>query len=380
MIVAVITILPALLLMAAVLLGGNYFLYRSLVAFFNLSNIVLRRSLLLVLLALGISFMISSLIAHYRQGWLSRLYYAVSAGALALGFNLALGSGLVWLLYYLSRELGYGFNLTILGIIVLISFFIYSIYGFINAFNPQVKSITVKIKNLPREWRGKTIVQLSDIHLGHIHRQSFLKNVVDKTEALNPEIVFITGDLFDGMDGDLEEFTSPLQELHSTHGIYFINGNHETYLGVSRALAVVREAGINILDNQMVKINGLQIIGLSYPKMNRVTGALGRFKLVKELISSLTEFNSNEPSILLNHVPKQIAQAREAGINLQLSGHTHVGQLWPFGYVTRMIYGKYHYGLSAEGDFNVYTSSGVGTWGPPMRTGNKPEIVAITLE
>jgi hypothetical protein len=209
--------------------------------------------------------------------------------------------------------------------------------------------------------------------LGRVLGAAFLQDLVEQINRENPSIVFITGDLFDGIDGRLDGLVAPLNGLRAPLGIYYVTGNHETYLGVDRALAALKKTKVRVLRDEMVVIDGLQIIGIDYPER-------AFSKNVAAVITKLPEFNSGAPSILLYHNPSQVGQAKAAGINLQLSGHTHKGQIFPIQFISRLIYGKYYNGLHVEGDYTIYTSSGAGTWGPTMRTGNHPEIAVIRLE
>jgi hypothetical protein len=216
-------------------------------------------------------------------------------------------------------------------------------------------------------------VHISDIHLGRVLRTGFLKRVVSQVNAQNPDMVMITGDLFDGADGKLEDLAAPLNQIVAPKGIYFVTGNHETYLGVQRSFAALRATPVKILDDAVAVVEGLQIVGISYPER-------GQGWSFAQRMQNLEGYDPQAPSVLLFHSPSQIAAAKAAGINLQLSGHVHQGQLFPFQFVTRLIFGKYHHGLHAEGDYTLYTSSGTGLWGPTMRTGNHPEIAVICLE
>jgi predicted MPP superfamily phosphohydrolase len=186
-------------------------------------------------------------------------------------------------------------------------------------------------------------------------------------------MVLITGDLFDGSLGNLEQLAAPLNRLVAPQGIYFVTGNHETYLGVQHALAALRTTPVKVLMDECVVVDGLQVVGISYPER-------GQSLRFAEKMAALPGFNPAQPSILLYHAPSQVAEAKAAGISLQLSGHVHQGQIFPLQFVTRLIFGKYYHGLHQEGDFTLYTSSGTGVWGPTMRTGNHPEIVVIRLE
>jgi predicted MPP superfamily phosphohydrolase len=175
------------------------------------------------------------------------------------------------------------------------------------------------------------------------------------------------------MDGSLEHLIDPINKLVTQKWTYFITWNHETYLGVARTFESLKWTKVHILKDELVDVDGLQIIGIDYPE---------RWvqKNVPAIIKSLNTFDTNKPSILLFHTPTQVAEIAKTGVNLQLSGHTHVGQIWPFGYITELIFGPYYYGLNTLWDYNIFTSSGLGTWWPPMRVGTKSEIVAIHLK
>src|SRR5581483_1262507 len=250
---------------------------------------------------------------------------------------------------------------------------LYSTYGVWNAYHPRTEHLTVRIKNLPSAWQGRRAVQVSDVHLGLVLGPSFFKDIVERINSENPAIVFITGDLFDGIDGRLDELVAPLNLLRAPLGIYYVTGNHETYLGTHRAYEALKKTRARILADELVVIEGLQVIGVSYPERGFSTD-------LAEVVRRLPGFDARLPSILLYHNPTQIERVMAAGINLQLSGHTHHGQLFSIQFISRLIYGKYYSGLHVQGDYTLYTSSGVGTWGPTMRTGNHPEITVVHFE
>jgi predicted MPP superfamily phosphohydrolase len=269
----------------------------------------------------------------------------------------------------------------------------WSAYGFWTAFHPIIRRIEIPLDRLPDQWRGKTIVQLSDVHLGHFHGPASMERLAERVNSLHPDLVVITGDLFDGMIDGISEFESPLKRLTALHGVFFVTGNHETYAGLQRCLDIVARTGIRVLFNEVADIDGLYLMGVAYPGIHDQSEIRG-FGNAPMPASGL------QPCILLFHTPTDIrhdntrdrrsatyfhpdtsfALSKELGVSLQLSGHSHQGQIFPFGLITRWIYNGYDYGLHREEGFAVYTSSGVGTWGPPMRSsGAPPEIVAITL-
>jgi uncharacterized protein len=357
----------------SVVFGSHFLVYYSIVTFFKIVSYKSKLILALILALLPMFFFVASIAARMRETLFTRIFYFSASLWFGILTELVVGFALGWLIIGVIKFAGYGANTKTLGLSIIAIVLIYVSYGIFSVFNPQVKYISVKIKNLPDAWKGKTAVQISDVHLGHILTADFLHGIVGKINELNPEIVFITGDLFDGMDGDLTGVAKPLENIKAPWGMFYVTGNHETYLGVEKAFAAVKDTGIKILNDEEVEIEGMQIVGVSYPER-------GISKKIGETIKSINRYTPDLPSILLYHSPTQIGQIKETGIDLQLSGHTHKGQIFPLRYVTWLIYKGYDYGLHEEGDYSIYTSSGVGVWGPTMRTAATPEIVVIKFE
>lgn len=378
---ATIRLIPFLVLAVLIFFGAHYFLYYSIARFFDIASPAIRGTLLLIIFLFPISFFIFSALSHLKQSSLLNFFYIISASWLGLATCLFLAACFIWALIGISNLASFNFDLRATSAVAVSLAGLLFIYGIWNAFNPQIKNIEIKIKDLPAIWQGKTIVQLSDVHLGHVHGVKFLQKIVAKSNAQDPDLVLITGDLFDGMDGDLSVFIDVLKNIKAKEGVFFVIGNHETFLGVDKAYLALMESGIKILDNEFVDLDGLQLVGLSYQGSHGAPSLTGKMRDVSEIFASLKEkgFDLERPSILMHHAPTNITQAKANGIDLQLSGHTHIGQTIPFGMITRLIYGKYYYGLRQEGDFSIYTSGGAGTWGPPMRIGNTPEIASIKI-
>jgi predicted MPP superfamily phosphohydrolase len=357
----------------SVLFLSHYFIYYSILHFFGVTGRGSKALLTVILFLLPASFIASSILARWVGNRISTVLYFSSALWLGMGVTLMMFFLLAWASWGVAKLSALRPNPAAFGYAVVALACLYTAYGVWNAYHPRTSDLSVRIKNLPPEWRGKKVVQLSDVHLGRVLGAGFLQELVERINAENPSIVFITGDLFDGIDGRLDDLVGPLNAIRAPLGIYYVTGNHETYLGVDRAYAALKKTQVRILADEMVVINGLQIVGISYPER-------GFSKDLVEVIRKLPNFNPRMPSILLYHNPTQIAQAKVAGISLQLSGHTHKGQIFPIQFISRLIYKKYYNGLHVEGDYTIYTSSGAGTWGPTMRTGNHPEIAVIHLE
>jgi len=312
---------------------------------------------------LPLSFIAAIFLTRKRDDLLTRVFYFCSSLWLGVGLTLLTAFGFAWVAWGATELLGRDPTAVWFGTVAVGVALLYSAYGVANALHPRLVRFSARIKNLPPNWHGKTLVQLSDVHLGSILGTHFLARIVTRVNT----------ERFDGADGNLEELVAPLNRLVAPRGIYFVTGNHETYLGVQRSCAALATTAVRVLDNERVVIDGLQVIGISYPEPGLAVG-------FEEKMAALPGFDPAAPSILLYHSPNQVAQAKAAGINLQLSGHVHRGQIFPLQLITRLIFGKYYYGLHKEGDYTLYTTSGAGLWGPTLRTGNHPEIAVIRLE
>lgn len=347
--------------------GAVYF---SLVKFFAVKSLFVKKIIFWILVFLGGSFFASMILAHANDNAFSRGYYLFANFWIGLMVNLLLFFAFVWCIVLISSWLGRVPNEKLWAILAIVASIAYSIYGVWNAFTPKVTNINVAIDSLPKQWVGKKIVQISDVHLGHVYREDYLAGVVAKINVLNPEVVVITGDLFDGTDGSMDSFLFPLNEIKAP--VYFVTGNHETYLGSEKVYESIAKTKIIPLRDSLKTIDGLQIIGIDYPLR-------GAGRDIAKIIPDMEGYDQFAPSILLMHEPLQIESAKKVGISLMLSGHTHDGQLFPFNLVTSLVFKGYDYGFKREGSFAIYTSSGLGGWGPPMRTEKNSEIVEITL-
>ncbi len=174
--------------------------------------------------------------------------------------------------------------------------------------------------------------------------------------------------------GDLDQLVAPLRELTPPLGIYFSTGNHEEFTSPKPYIDAITRAGIRVLSSEQVVVEGLQVAGVMYHDSSsplHMKAALSKMRVAG------SEAGPTQPGILLNHAPARLPIVEQAGFSLQLSGHTHGGQIFPFTWITRRVYGRFTRGLHRFGSLEVYTSTGAGTWGPPMRVGTRPEIVLL---
>src|SRR6202041_2795257 len=246
------------------------------------------------------------------------------------------------------------------------------VYGVFNASWTRITRTTVRLANLPAAWRGRRAALISDLHLGHVRNRGFLRRMVAKILREEPDAIFIAGDLYDGTAINAGRAAEPLNQLAAPHGVYFVAGNHEQFGDDTKYLRAISAAGVRVLSNEKVEVDGLQIVGIPY--RNAVQAQ--QFASTLDAI----HFDRRRASILLTHAPDHPELAEASGFSLQLSGHTHLGQFVPWSWMARRIYRQFVYGLSRIGKMQVFTSSGAGTWGPPLRLGSNPEIVVLEFE
>jgi predicted MPP superfamily phosphohydrolase len=248
------------------------------------------------------------------------------------------------------------------GIIIAITLII-SLYAIFNAYSLHVKEVKIPINGLGSDFR---ILQLSDVHIGPIRNQAFIEKMVDKCNSIPSDLVVITGDLFDGSSQIKEGIVEALNKIKGP--VIFIPGNHDYFQGLPEVLKALERTNIRILRNQVYQMGELQILGVDY--------SYQRQHLEKTLKS--LSFNKEKPCLLLYHLPDEIDSASKAGVDLQLSGHTHHGQFYPFNLLVKIRF-PYLKGLYKHEETFLYVSPGTGTWGPPMRLGSRNQITSITL-
>ena len=355
----------------SILFLAHWFLYRTLVSFFGVASPARLLTLRVVLALLSVSLVSTSFLAFRYSNFPVQWVYTAAASWLGILYLLILAAILLWIFYGLARLFHLPLDRRILIQVLLGIALAASLYGFVNAGVIRVTRINVRLPQLPAHWKGKTAVWVSDTHLGQVRNRGFARQIAGKVCDLHPDIVFIGGDLYDGVAGDLDKTIEPFSKISATYGTYFITGNHEEFSNRAPYLEAVRRAGIRALDNEKIELDGLQIIGVDYRDSRREED-------LRAILRKM-DINPNRPSILLKHTPLHLEVAKEQRISFQLSGHTHQGQVFLFRWITGKVYRGYDYGLKWFDDLLVYTSSGAGTWGPPMRLDTNPEIVVITF-
>jgi predicted MPP superfamily phosphohydrolase len=361
-----------IVIIQSLLFLAHLVIYRTLLAFWLFPNSESITALRVTFCLLSISFVTASVIGFRYSNIVVRVFYTLAAawlGALSFCFYAACSC---WIVYAAANFAGVHLDRRPLAAMLFGLAILASIYGIANAARTRVTRITVKLPNLPESWRGRVAALASDTHLGHVRDRGFAERIVAKLASLHPDVVFIAGDLYDGTAVDVDRVAQPFSKLSAPFGAYFVAGNHEEFTDHTKYLNAVARAGVRVLNNEKLDVDGLQIVGVHYLDSNDPA----HYHSILERAA----IDRNRASILVVHTPHNLSIAEEQGISLQLSGHTHGGQFAPYTWIVSRIYGRFAYGLQRLGKLLVYTSCGAGTWGPPLRVGTNPEIVLIRFE
>ncbi|TRO62768.1 metallophosphoesterase [Streptomyces sp. IB201691-2A2] len=245
----------------------------------------------------------------------------------------------------------------------------YGTYGVLRG--PKVKRVTVPLAKLPRSAHGYRIAVVSDVHLGPVLGRGFAQKVVDTINSTQPDLIAVVGDLVDGSVKDLGPAAAPLAQLKARHGSFFVTGNHEYFSGADEWVAHVRGLGLRPLENARTELADFDLAGV-----NDVSGEdEGQGP---DFVKALGDRDRSRACVLLAHQPVQIHDAVDHGVDLQLSGHTHGGQLWPGNLIADQANPTLA-GLERYGDTQLYVSRGAGAWGPPTRVGAPSDITVVEL-
>ena len=270
---------------------------------------------------LSVSFVVASLLAFRYTNVALRAFYRVAAVWLGVLSFLFIAAVFSWIIFGIARLAGLDLNFHRTVELLFGAAAVAGLYGVFNASWTRITRMTVRLANLPDAWRGRTAALISDLHLGHVRNGSFLRRMVTKILKEEPDAIFIAGDLYDGTAIDAQRAAEPLSELVAPQGVYFVAGNHEQFGDDSKYLHAIAATGVRVLSNEKVEVDGLQIIGVPYRNAahdSNLAAVLRGIGLDRE-----------RASVLLTHAPDHPEVAEAAGVSLQLSGHTHLGQFIP---------------------------------------------------
>jgi uncharacterized protein len=334
-------------------------------------------------------FSFSYIIAKFLERWLPGFLYNFFLKIGSYWFAVMLYTFLSIFLIDIIRILNYFFHFIPnyiynkydyvkfdLGLTVIIITSIILILGFLNTKKIRIKTLNLTLSRKKSSLRYLNTVLVTDIHLSPLNDEKFSSTIVKKINELNPDIVFIAGDIVDDNAKTLtkEKIGVSLKNITAKYGIFVCTGNHEFINGINGCENYIKNLGFNLLRDETYLLNeGLLIVSRDDSSMRNIDGK-GRKSLEEIMINK----SKDHPIILLDHTPFKLEQAQKNNIDLQLSGHTHHGQLFPLNIITNMIYEK-SWGYLRKGNTQYYVSCGVGTWGPRVRTGSVPEIINLKL-
>ena len=352
----------------SVLLTANWFVVATWNHFWGMTAMPVWE---IIFPGLTLAFVAATFLGRRYSSFGLRLVYRISAVWLSvLNFSFFAACA-AWIVLAAATLLPFHFEPRVIAETFFDTAMLASVYGLLNANRLRVRYVSVNLPNLPAAWQGRTVALVTDLHLGSVRGARFTSRVVAKLQGLKPDAVFISGDLFDGPEKNPDRLVEPLRKLSAPAGVFYVTGNHEEFGDPAELIEAVQRTGIRVLNNEKADLHGLQIVGVHDDEA-------GDPRQFRALLRQ-AELDRSRASILLAHQPSNLAIAEEMGISLQLSGHTHGGQLWPWTWVATRVHGRFIYGLNHFGKLLVYTSSGAGTWGIPMRVGTNSEIVLIHL-
>jgi predicted MPP superfamily phosphohydrolase len=373
----------AVSLLLYVLLNG-YILKRGIQAFS--SSPVSRLLFILTFSFLILSFPLSRIIDGQFSHHLSKLLVRPGIYYLAFMFYL-------FLLIFLKDLIRWGYRLvhqpvtrsSLLAVsnpfyfsVILVLSLVILFAGHLNAVNPGIKNLSLTIDKVAAGRQELRAVMLSDIHLGMYNRSNRLAALVKKINELEPEIVFFAGDIVDEAIGAEEEekMVRLMKDIKAPLGLFACPGNHEYYGGLEKNIGYLERAGVQELLDKAIKVdNSFYVIG----RKDWTAVRFGGRRASLEDILAEGQVDTSRPLIVLDHQPIRLEDAQQAGVDLLLCGHTHAGQLFPLNLINKLVYEK-NWGYLKKGQTQIYVTSGTGTWGPPVRTGSRSEIVWLTLK
>ena len=324
-----------------------------------LLGLPLNNTFYVVMIIASISYPLATLIERMVSNNFTRIFYTLASAWMGISFYL-----LFMLIIYLLLSFFFPLPRESAGIIIIVLTIIISTYSIYKSYLLEINEIEIHLNGIKQDLKA---VHLSDIHIGSIRNSGYMERIVNETNKLNPDVVFITGDMVDGSARLHKHTFKAIDSLNAP--VFFVTGNHETYEGLEEVFRVLGCTKLKILQGELVEFKGIQVVGVGYShRGDHLKNTLSKMKIKKE-----------KPSILLYHLPVGLYEVNAAGIDLQLSGHTHNGQMIPFNFLVRLMF-PYISGYYEYHGTQLYVSQGTGTWGPPMRLGSRCEIVLINLK
>lgn len=356
-------------MMSILALGISFFTAKVYITGFNVSTHP-ARSIWVTALLVPVAYL-AGLVGTQNADTMGRTYYLITNILAGVVLYLFLGAVLLGIVSIGFAIAGKNIPLFIAWAILALSL-LSAAGAFIQARTVSVVRYEVVLPGAPASWNGKVAALVSDTHFGLINHKRFSDKVVDNIISLHPDFVLHAGDFYDGPKVDTASITASWTRLASQIPVFYAPGNHETYGDYRMLVDSIAAAGATVLEDSKTEYEGVQIVGTLYHP--------GREP--KEIEDALTAMGVTDriPAIMINHAPTAFTAPFKHGVDLVVSGHTHRGQTWPLRYITNKIYGVHNYGLSSYETMTTLTTSGIGTYGPPVRLFNSPEVALITFK
>ncbi|MDO8734861.1 MAG: metallophosphoesterase [Elusimicrobiota bacterium] len=360
-----------ILIFSSVYLGIHFYVYSRITAGLMLSSSVCRYLRLFFLVA-AFSFLLGEFLnRRITSFWIKPFaeFGSIWIGVISIAFT-------IFVIFDVFRIFFHGASFRYYSVVFSLAVtFLTAAYSFYNvAREPVIKELKIRTGKLPQKLSGFVIIQLSDLHINFLKSEKWLNKIVEKTNRENPDLVVITGDLIDADICRLDSFCDVLKKIKSKYGIFAVTGNHEFYAGIDKFLEIAKNSNITVLRNEKTTIaDVIELVGIDDKEGRRFSEAGSDLRL------ALKNCDFTKQVILLSHRPDIFNEAEKSGVGLQLSGHLHAGQIPPMDLIVMLAF-KYPYGLYRQNGSYLYTTSGTGIWGPPMRLFSRCEIVKIVLE
>jgi predicted MPP superfamily phosphohydrolase len=347
---------------------SSFIIYKIFIAAFGAIGL----ALFLILVVLSFIFFFAPICAMRYQNRF--VHWFDFFGTYWLGFIGLVFCGCLIFLLIENIAVAFGWQIVLaeVGWILFFGVILIYVYGAWNARTIKITRVNIRIPHRPEWWRGKKIVFISDTHFGNEYGVRFAAKLIRKISSLAPQAVFIGGDFFDGVKCDPDALIKPFRGLQTPHGVYFVSGNHEYINDSELFFAAVRRAGIVILNNEKITIEGIDFLGVDFEDTEKRNDF--------EKIVTAMSIDPVKTNVLVKHIPDNLDVAERAGVSLELCGHTHHGQIFPVSILSRIVFKGYDYGLKQFGKMAVYTSSGAGASPVPLRIGTRSEIVLVEFE
>lgn len=361
-----------ILMLFLIIIISEYVAYAS----FHTAGIINSKKFEIALMSLGIiiplTFLISMIINYKHYTIFNSIANTISSVWLSFVFFIFVSSLIVFVLIIVGHCCDKNMPIRIISSILVAISIIVTTYGIWNSSNTRKTIYNISSEELSSNWEGKKIILISDLHIGSIHEENFIKKIVTMVNIEKPDFVFIAGDMIEGTSFPYKEWLGEFEKINPQTKIFYVEGNHEKYNLEYELFKSGIPNNINNITDKKIILDGIQLIGLHHEEEEHPENVIRRLNNLG--------YEKEKPSIILIHDPRNIKALSENNTSLILSGHTHNGQFYPFKWIVKYIYKNFTYGIQKINKTNYIVSSGIGTSMIPIRLGTKPEMVIVNIK